>query len=56
MERVFHKFNNFEQQEDHEILEYVNMTVDQRMVISRRLKKRAYGIHVADVREYHRKQ
>ena len=51
MERIFKKFKSFKEQEESEISEYVRLTVDQRLAISRRLKKRAYGRRTPDVRE-----
>lgn len=56
MERVFHRFKSFLEQEEHEILEYVHMTVYERQAIARELKNRAYGRNVPDVREFHKRQ
>ncbi len=56
MERVFNKFMSFDEQEEHEILEYVRMTIEERQAIAFELKKRAYGRNVPDVREFHKKQ
>jgi hypothetical protein len=54
MERVFRKFTNFEEAEQHDIEYYIHLSVDQRDEIARVLKKRAYGDDVPDIREYHK--
>ena len=56
MEREFRKFNSFKEQEESEITEYVCLTVDQRLAISRQLRKRVYGKCTPDVREFHKKK
>ena len=53
MERVFHRFDSFEEQEQRQIAEYVNLTPDQRQEIAKALKERYYGRHTVDVREFH---
>ena len=53
MERVFRKFESFEEQEAHEISEYINLSIDQRQKIARKLKERFYGQQLVDVREFH---
>jgi hypothetical protein len=54
MERVFRRFANFEEAEQHDIEYYIHLSVDQRQAIARVLKKRAYGDDVPDIREYHK--
>jgi hypothetical protein len=56
MERVTKKFSNFKEAEQHDIEYYIHLSADQRQAIARVLKKRAYGVDVPDIREYHRHQ
>jgi hypothetical protein len=56
MERVFRRFANFEEAEQHDIEYYIHLSVDQRQAIARVLKKRAYGDDVPDIREYHKRK
>jgi hypothetical protein len=55
MERVFKKFANFDEAEQHDIEYYIHLSADQRQAIARVLKKRAYGDHVPDIRAYQTK-
>ena len=53
MERVFRKFSSFKESEKQDIEYYVNLSVDERQAIARELKKRAFGDHTPDIRQYH---
>jgi len=54
VERVFEKFANFEEAEQHDIKYYIHLSADQRQAIARVLKTRAYGDDVPDIRAYYK--
>ena len=56
MERVFRRFESFEQQEKQQIADFVSLTPEQRQEIAKALRERYYGRHTVDVREFHKKQ
>lgn len=49
--RVFHKSKSFAEAEEWDILQNIRMTYEQRQKSAYELRKRVYGIEVADVRE-----
>ena len=54
MERVFRRFSNFDEEEQHDIEYYIHLSVAERQAIAGMLKKRAYGHDVPDIRAYHK--
>lgn len=54
MERIAHKFKNFQEAEAWDIEYYVNLSPDERIQIARELQRRFYGSNPIDVRAYHR--
>ena len=56
MERVVNKADSFEQADEWDIRQQVEMTPAERMRIARALKKRAYPGPVKDIRECHRER
>ena len=56
MERVFRRFESFEEQEKQQIADFVNLTPEQRQEIAKALRERYYGRHTVDVREFHRRK
>ncbi len=51
MERVYFKTKKFDEAERQDILQYVQLTPDERQRIARQLKERVYGRNVQDVRQ-----
>jgi len=56
MERVFRRFSNFDEEEQHDIEYYIHLSVAERQAIAGMLKKRAYGDDVPDIRAYHNRK
>ncbi|MBN2384043.1 hypothetical protein JXQ70_14300 [bacterium] len=56
MERIVNKAKSFKEADEWDIIQQLSMTPEQRQAIARELKRRMYGDHVPDVREYHRQQ
>ncbi|MBN2554166.1 MAG: hypothetical protein JXB06_15415, partial [Spirochaetales bacterium] len=54
MERVFNKFSDYAEAEQHDIEYYIHLSVCERRAIAALLKKRVYGENVPDIREYHK--
>jgi hypothetical protein len=56
MERVVRKFSSFKESEQQDIEYYVKLSIDERQAIARELKRRAFGDHTPDIREYHNRK
>ena len=54
--RIVNKAKGFKEAEAWDIRQQINMTPDERIRVSRLLRKRVYGKHCVDVREWHRKK
>jgi hypothetical protein len=55
MQRILHKSNDKKDADDWDIQQQISMTPDERLSISKELKKRVYGKHVPDVRKAHKR-
>ncbi len=55
MERVYFKAKNFKEAEEWDIVQYIQMTSEQRQVIAKALKIKVYGNHPPDLREAYKK-
>jgi hypothetical protein len=56
MEKICHISRSFEEADDYDRQQAKRLTPNERIRISRQLRKRFYSTPQADVREWHRKQ
>ncbi len=55
MKRIVNIAKGFEEAEEWDIKQQVNMTPDERFAVARELQKMVYGNNTPDVREWHRR-
>ncbi len=53
MERIVNKARNHKEAEWWDILQHITMTPQERLKVAEELKKRVFGEHTKDVREWH---
>jgi hypothetical protein len=56
MERIVHISHSFEEADQYDIEQQINLSYSQRLDAARILKERVYGKDVQDVKECHRKK